>query len=83
MTGIWKKLRVDGLTSFSLSPGTNPSIAVFLPERKGSPASSQIFSLSNLDKPSTQKQFYKADKIDLSLECQRSFIACSHHHRHR
>ena len=64
MTGIWKKLRVEGLTSFSLSPGTNPSIAVFLPERKGSPASSQIFSLSNLDKPSTQKQFYKADKIN-------------------
>jgi hypothetical protein len=61
--GVWKKLRVEGLTSFSLSPGTNPSIAVFLPERKGSPASSQIFSLSNLDKPTTQKQFYKADKI--------------------
>lgn len=61
--GIWKKLRVEGLTSFSLSPGTNPSIAVFLPERKGSPASSQIFTLSNLDKPTTQKQFYKADKI--------------------
>jgi len=52
------------LTSFSLSPGNNPSIAVFLPERKGSPASSQIFSFSNLDKPSTQKQFYKADKIN-------------------
>jgi translation initiation factor 2A len=62
--GVWKKLRVDGLTSFSLSPGANPSIAVFLPERKGSPASSQIYTLSNLDKPSAQKQFYKADKIN-------------------
>ena len=51
------------MTSFSLSPGANPSIAVFLPERKGSPASAQLFSLNNLDTPSTQKQFYKADKI--------------------
>jgi hypothetical protein len=62
-SGIWKKLHVEGLTCFSLSPGVNPSIAVFLPERKGAPASSQIYSLHNLEKPSTQKQFYKADKI--------------------
>lgn len=62
--GVWKKLRVEGLISFSLSPGTNPSIAVFLPERKGLPASSQIYPLSNLERPSTQKQFYKADKIN-------------------
>jgi translation initiation factor 2A len=51
------------LTQFSLSPGANPAIAVFLPERKGSPASSQIYTINNLDKPAAQKQFYKADKI--------------------
>lgn len=61
--GVSKKLRVEGLAAFSLSPGSNPSIAVFIPERKGSPAASQIYSLTDLEKPSTQKQFYKADKI--------------------
>ena len=54
---------MEGLTAFSISPGRNPSIAVFLPERKGLPASSQIFSVSDLERPSAQKQFYKADKI--------------------
>jgi len=63
IVGVWDKLHVEGLTSFSLSPGKNPSIAIFIPERKGSPAVSQVYPLTNLSKPSAQKQFYKADKI--------------------
>lgn len=33
------KLRIEGITAAVLSPGANPSVAVFLPEKKGSPAS--------------------------------------------
>lgn len=30
----WKKLRVEGVSHFALSPGAHPSIATFTPERK-------------------------------------------------
>ena len=32
--GVVDKLKVEGLTSISLSPGRNPAIAVFVGERK-------------------------------------------------
>lgn len=56
------KLRLEGLSSFSLSPGRNPSVAVFIAERKGMPASIRIHSLSTLATPSIQKSFFKADR---------------------
>ena len=31
---VWKKLRVEGVADFKLSPGKTQSIAVFVPERK-------------------------------------------------
>lgn len=31
---VWKKLRVEGVADFAVSPGKNHSIAVFVPERK-------------------------------------------------
>ena len=31
---VWKKLRVEGVTDFAISPGKNHSVAVFIPERK-------------------------------------------------
>jgi translation initiation factor 2A len=31
---VWNKLRVEGVTDFALAPGKNPSVAVFIPERK-------------------------------------------------
>lgn len=31
---VWNKLRVEGITEFTVSPGENHSIAVFVPERK-------------------------------------------------
>ena len=34
LTTVWNKLRVDGVADFAMSPGTNNSIAVFIPERK-------------------------------------------------
>ncbi|KAF4615117.1 hypothetical protein D9613_003458 [Agrocybe pediades] len=61
--GIVDKLRVEGATSVTLSPGLNPSIAVFVAEKKGAPASIKIYSLSALGSPPTcQKTFFKADR---------------------
>lgn len=31
---VWRRLRVDGVVEFSISPGMNYSIAVFIPERR-------------------------------------------------
>jgi translation initiation factor 2A len=31
---VWKKLRVEGVTDFSLAPGNSQAVAVFIPERK-------------------------------------------------
>lgn len=62
--GVVDKLRVEGVTSVSLSPATqDPTIAVFIGEKKGAPATVRIYSLASLNGPPLcQKTFYKADK---------------------
>ncbi|KAH7340102.1 translation initiation factor eIF-2A [Rhizoctonia solani] len=62
--GVVNKLRVEGVTSVSLSPAAqNPSIAVFIGEKKGAPATVRIYSLAALGgDPTSQKTFFKADK---------------------
>ncbi|KAF9446560.1 translation initiation factor eIF-2A [Macrolepiota fuliginosa MF-IS2] len=60
------KLRVEGATSVTLSPGLNPSIAVFVAEKKGQPASIKIYNLLGLNGPPTcQKTFFKADRAQI------------------
>jgi len=64
--GIVDKLKVEGATSVSLSPGLNPSVAVFVAEKKGAPASIKIYGLMSLNSPPTcQKTFYKADRSQI------------------
>ncbi|KAF8888252.1 eukaryotic translation initiation factor eIF2A-domain-containing protein [Infundibulicybe gibba] len=64
--GIVDKLKVEGATSVSLSPGLNPSIAIFVAEKKGAPASIKIYGLQSLGGPPTcQKTFYKADRSQI------------------
>lgn len=61
--GVVDKLKVEGASSVSLSPGLNPSIAVFVAEKKGQPASIRIYGLLSLNSPPTcQKTFFKADR---------------------
>ncbi|KAF8650069.1 hypothetical protein AX16_005433 [Volvariella volvacea WC 439] len=61
--GIVDKLKVEGATSVCLSPGLTPSVAVFVAEKKGAPASIKIFNLGYLHTgPTCQKNFYKADR---------------------
>ncbi|CAK5279167.1 unnamed protein product [Mycena citricolor] len=61
--GVVDKLKVEGASSVSLSPGLNPSVAVFIAEKKGQPASIKIYGLLTLNSPPTcQKTFFKADR---------------------
>ncbi|KAF7359064.1 Eukaryotic translation initiation factor 2A [Mycena sanguinolenta] len=64
--GVMDKLKVEGATTVSLSPGLNPSVAVFVAEKKGQPASIRIYGLLSLNSPPTcQKSFYKADRSQI------------------
>ncbi|KAJ7819072.1 eukaryotic translation initiation factor eIF2A-domain-containing protein [Mycena olivaceomarginata] len=64
--GVVDKLKVEGATSVSLSPGLNPSVAVFVAEKKGQPASIRIYGLLSLNSPPTcQKTFFKADRSQI------------------
>lgn len=64
--GVVDKLKIERANSVVLSPGLNPSIAVFIPEKSGQPASVKIFSLLNLAAPPTcQKTFFKAEKSQI------------------
>ncbi|KAK2753833.1 hypothetical protein FQN55_000197 [Onygenales sp. PD_40] len=62
---VWNKLRVEGVSDFALSPGRNNSIAVFIPERKGLPASVRVFNVPLFNAPVSQKNFFKGDKVQL------------------
>ncbi|CAN6648639.1 eukaryotic translation initiation factor 2A [Trichomonascus vanleenenianus] len=59
------KLNVEGATQFSLSPGQNYSIAVFVPESKGRPAAVRVYQIPSFQNPVSQKTFFKADKIQM------------------
>lgn len=64
--GIVDRLKVEGASSITLSPGLNPSVAIFVPEKKGQPANVRIHSLLNLSAPPTcQKTFFKAEKSQI------------------
>ncbi|GBE82835.1 Eukaryotic translation initiation factor 2A [Sparassis crispa] len=64
--GIVDKLKVEGATTVTLSPGLNPSVAVFVAEKKGQPASVKIYSLASITGlPTSQKTFFKADRAQI------------------
>ncbi|KAI4189505.1 MAG: hypothetical protein L6R41_001413 [Letrouitia leprolyta] len=62
---VWKKLRVEGVADFAVSPGKNHSIAVFVPERKGQPAAVKVYNVPEFTTPVSQKNFFKGDKVQL------------------
>jgi len=64
--GVIGRIKVEGASAVTLSPGLNPSVAIFVPEKKGQPASVRIYSLLNLSAPPTcQKTFFKAEKSQI------------------
>ncbi|KAI5790628.1 eukaryotic translation initiation factor eIF2A-domain-containing protein [Peziza echinospora] len=66
MSTVWNHLRVEGVTEFALSPGKNYSIAVFIAERKGAPAIVRTYTVPDFTNPTSQKSFFKADKITMT-----------------
>ncbi|PVU97987.1 hypothetical protein BB559_001827 [Furculomyces boomerangus] len=58
------KLSLEGLKSFSISPGLSPAVAVFIPERKGAPAAVRMYSLGSFTHVLANKSFYKAEKVE-------------------
>ena len=51
--------------TFQISPGLNPSVAIFLPEKSGKPASVLIYNIPNFKQPICSKNFFKAERCQL------------------
>ncbi|KAK6457856.1 eukaryotic translation initiation factor eIF2A-domain-containing protein [Scheffersomyces xylosifermentans] len=51
--------------NFQLSPGLNPSVAIFIPEVSGKPASVLIYNVPNFNQPTCSKNFFKAERCQL------------------
>lgn len=51
--------------NFSLSPGLNPLVAVFVPEKSGKPAQVLIYNIPSFNQPVCSKTFFKAEKCQL------------------
>ena len=62
---VWNKLRVEGVTDFALAGNEAHSVAVFVPERKGQPATVKVFNVPQFTLPVSQKTFFKGDKVQL------------------
>lgn len=58
-------LELEGATEFSMSPGQNYSVAVFVPESKGRPAIVRVYQIPSFGQPVSQKTFFKADKVQM------------------
>ncbi|KAI9147837.1 Eukaryotic translation initiation factor 2A [Paramyrothecium foliicola] len=74
-SNVWNKLRVEGVASFALAPGSqNHAVAVFVPERKGQPAAVKVFNVPTFNSPISQKTFFKGDKVQLKWNKQGSSL---------
>lgn len=51
--------------SFKISPGLNPYVAIFLPEKSGKPANVSIYNIPNFNQSVCSKSFFKADNCQL------------------
>jgi translation initiation factor 2A len=59
--GIANRLELEGIQSFSLSPGKKYTLAAFVPERKGQPAIVRLYDISSFKQALCQKTFFRAD----------------------
>ncbi|TPX31011.1 hypothetical protein SmJEL517_g05533 [Synchytrium microbalum] len=60
-----EKIRLENLSAFSISPGKRAILATFVPEKKGAPATVQLWEvglgLGSNQKPLSTKSFFRAD----------------------
>ncbi|PIA12896.1 translation initiation factor eIF-2A [Coemansia reversa NRRL 1564] len=57
-------LKVDGISSFSVSPGLAPAVAVFVPERGSRPGLVRMYPVGSFARAVANKTFFKADKVE-------------------
>lgn len=57
-------LALENISTYSISPGNNPSIAIFVPEKAGIPASVKLYNVSpaGFKQPLHQSNFFKAER---------------------
>lgn len=61
--GVQSRIKLEGIQSFSLSPGKRPVVAVFIAGKNGAPSSSRIYDIGNVSTPLSQKSFFRADRV--------------------
>lgn len=61
----WARLPAEGCSNFSLSPGQNYSVAVFIHEVNSRPASVRVYQIPNFKQPVSQKTFFKAENAQM------------------
>jgi hypothetical protein len=66
LKSVWNHLFQEGVTDFTLSPGKNHSVAIFVPGRRGLPAVVRLFTVPNFSAPVSQKIFFKGDKVQMN-----------------
>ncbi|KAJ0411399.1 hypothetical protein ATCC90586_004385 [Pythium insidiosum] len=65
-TGSIGQIHLPNTTSFSVAPGPPPyKIALFVPEKKGKPASVKIYQFPGLETVVASKSFYKAQEVTM------------------
>ena len=52
------------LQAFQISPGRNPSVAIFIPEKSGKPANVSIYNIPNFNQPICFKNFSKPKNVN-------------------
>jgi translation initiation factor 2A len=62
--GVFSRLKMEGIESFSLSPGKRPVVSVFIAGKNGSPSSCQIYDITNFSAPLSRKSFFRADSVN-------------------
>ncbi|QEO20538.1 hypothetical_protein [Candidozyma auris] len=51
--------------NFQISPGKNPAVAIFIPEKGGKPAQVLIYNIPSFNQPICSRSFFKAEKCQL------------------
>ncbi|ORY77722.1 eukaryotic translation initiation factor 2A [Protomyces lactucae-debilis] len=75
-SGTVHRLICEGVTDFALSPGKNPAVAAFVPERKGQPAAVRVYNIPSFATPVSQKTFFKADRVQLKWNALGTSLLC-------
>jgi translation initiation factor 2A len=76
--GAISKLRVEGMNSAVLSPGANPSVAIFVPEKSGTPGSIKVYNLQSMFYPAysqlSSSRLFNGIALNAPPACQKSFF---------